>query len=72
MLAQDDYPHRIVGCWRILSRTLAKGQEKVKTRSLSSKAAVAGCGTQCLHSLVDGGIMKMNLPPSFLGCMRVS
>jgi hypothetical protein len=23
MLAQDDYPHRIVGCWRILSRTWA-------------------------------------------------
>ncbi len=31
MLAQDDYPRRIVGCWRILSRTWAL-TEKLETR----------------------------------------
>jgi hypothetical protein len=40
--------------------------DRSKTAALRPNAAAA----QCLHNLVDGDIMEMNLAPSFLG--RVS
>jgi hypothetical protein len=40
-------------------------------RGRSKPRATHGCGTQCLHNLVDGDIMRMNLPLSFFVYMRV-
>jgi len=42
MLAQDDYPHRIVGWWRILGRTWAEWRGKSNPAAFK----IEGCGTR--------------------------